>query len=62
MDLKKASMSDCTQPPPSSTMAMTLPPVWLAGQSYAVHRAGTVHVPSPAPAAWALMEDLFLSL
>jgi hypothetical protein len=43
-------------------MAMTLPPAWLAGQSYAVHNAGTVHVPSLAPAAWALMEDLFLNL
>jgi hypothetical protein len=43
MDWKNASVSDATQPPPSSTMAITPPPGILLGHLYAAQRLGTFH-------------------
>src|SRR5579864_8127480 len=52
-DLKNASRSDCTQPPPNSMMAITPPPARPVGQLYAVHSSGTVHGPEVASRATA---------
>src|SRR5580704_4776415 len=52
-DWKKASRSDCTQPPPNSMMAITPPPARPVGQLYAAQRFGTVQGPAVASCATA---------
>src|ERR1700722_20830004 len=47
-DLKNASISEATHPPPSSTIAITPPPAAPVGHLYAAHKSGTFHDVSAA--------------
>src|SRR5437879_2465943 len=55
IEAKYAVMSELTQPPSSSMMAMTPELVRPVGQLYAAQRAGTVHGPWPAAGAAAAL-------